>query len=167
MPHLKYCSSRLHGRERGGEGGGPCPNCLTINVFTKAAQVAPIGWVRWGGEEITWKKTFLGGEWHTLIATSKFRDSIFPTDWLHSLSEWIKMNGCRAFTCNGYEKILFGMTVDSCQNLSLNPPTQYICQENIFAKGWPPKEKTSELKAKGWQKLHAKNFGFGRKLCKS
>ena len=65
------------------------------------------------------------------------------------------------------EKILFGMTVGSCQNLSLNPPTQYICQENIFAKGWRPKEKTSELKAKSWQKLRAKNFGFGRKLCKS
>ena len=43
------------------------------------------------------------------------------------------------------DKILSGMTLDSCQNLSLNPPTQYICQENIFAKGWPPKEKTSEI----------------------
>ena len=62
------------------------------------------------------------------------------------------------------EKILFGMTVDSCQNQSMNHPTQYICQKNIFTKGRPPKEKTSELKAKGWQKLHEGLSFFGKKL---
>ena len=49
-----------------------------------------------------WKKTFFGGRMSSLIATSKFCDSIFSSDWLHSLSEWIKINGCRAPTCIRY-----------------------------------------------------------------
>ena len=41
------------------------------------------------------------------VYITKFCDSIFPTDWLHSLSEWIKMNGCRAPTCIRYWKDTF------------------------------------------------------------